>query len=106
MIKLDANYLKGLGLGSLSKDEANVLLRHIYETLEVRVGTVLANEMSDAQLLEFEEYFQAQDDASAMRFLEQNFPHYREIVQEEYELLTDEVQRSVPTILALIGDPA
>lgn len=104
MIKLDANYLDGLGLGSLPREEANVLLGHIYDTLQLRVGTALANRMTETQLDEFEVFYQAQDDAGALGWLETNFPSYREIVHDEFNALTDEVQHSAPTILALTED--
>lgn len=103
VINLDADYLADLGLGPLAPEEAKVLLHHIYETLEERVGLVLANQMSNSQLDEFEVFFEAKDDAGAFRWLEREFPNYKEIVALQYEILTSEVRKSVPTILALAG---
>ncbi len=54
MFKLDDKFLGEVGLDALPNDEKPKMKRHIYETLEMRVGMKLASGMSDAQLDEFE----------------------------------------------------
>lgn len=98
-INLDLNLLDELGLGALPESEKTNLLNHIYETLEMRVGMRLADQMSNEQLEEFEKYFEAKDDAGAFHWLETNFPNYKEIVQDEFNKLKDEVKQSAPQIL-------
>ena len=100
-IKLDQNLLVELGLGSLPDNEKKALLNHIYETLEMRVGMKLADQMSNEQLDEFEKYFEAKDDAGAFQWLETNFPNYKEIVESEYAKLKDEIKQSAPQILQM-----
>jgi len=100
MLKIDNSLLQELGLGSLPDSEKNSLLRHIYETLEMRVGMRLADQMTNEQLDEFEQYFEAKDDAGAFKWLETNFPNYKEIVQEEFDKLKAEVGQSAPQILS------
>jgi hypothetical protein len=75
-------------------------LKHIYETLEMRVGIRLADQMTNQQLDEFEQYFEAKDDAGAFKWLETNFPNYKDIVQEEFDKLKAEVAQAAPQILA------
>ena len=99
MLKIDNNLLQELGLGQLPDAEKNSLLKHVYETLEMRVGMRLADQMSNEQLDEFERYFEAKDDAGAFKWLESNFPNYKEIVQEEFDKLKIEVGQSAPQIL-------
>lgn len=99
MLKIDNNLLVELGLGALPDGEKNSLLKHIYETLEMRVGMRLADQMSNQQLDEFEQYFEAKDDAGAFKWLETNFPNYKDIVQEEFDKLKAEVGQSAPQIL-------
>lgn len=99
-IKIDNDLLQQLGLASLPDAEKNSLLRHIYETLEMRVGMRLADQMTNEQLDEFEKYFDAKDDAGAFKWLESNFPNYKEIVQEEFDKLKSEVGQSAQQILA------
>jgi ATP-dependent helicase/DNAse subunit B len=103
VIKLDVDYLEQAGLKGLPRGEAEVLLRYVYETLELRVGVALADRMTDRQLDEFEAYFKAKDDDGAFRWLERNFPDYKEIVAEEHEVLNAELRRAGATILALLG---
>ncbi|MDB5185454.1 MAG: hypothetical protein JWN38_1262 [Candidatus Saccharibacteria bacterium] len=99
MLKIDDNLLQEIGLGGLPDAEKNSLLKHIYETLEMRVGMRLADQMSNEQLDEFERYFEAKDDAGAFKWLETNFPNYKDIVQEEFDKLRAEVAASAPQIL-------
>lgn len=100
MIKIDNSLLQEIGLDSLPDVEKDSLLKHIYETLEMRVGMRLADQMSNEQLDEFEQYFEAKDDAGAFKWLETNFPNYKDVVQEEFDKLKAEVHQSAPQILA------
>jgi hypothetical protein len=100
MLRIDNGLLEEVGLANLPDAEKNSLLKHVYETLEMRVGVRLADQMSNEQLDEFERYFEAKDDAGAFQWLETNFPNYKEIVQEEFDKLKSEVTQSAPQILA------
>src|ERR1700712_4437159 len=99
MLKIDNSLLEEIGLGSLPEAEKNSFLKHVYETLEMRVGVRLADQMSNQQLDEFEQYFEAKDDAGAFKWLESNFPNYKDIVQEEFDKLKAEVAQTAPQIL-------
>lgn len=100
MFKLDNNFLTSLGLSSLPVDEKNKLLQHIYERLEMNVGMRLAEKMTDAQLDEFESFIDRNDEQGALRWLETNFPNYKQVVAEELEKLKQEVSQAAPQILA------
>jgi hypothetical protein len=99
-LKLDNSLLEELGLGGLPEAEKQSLLRHIYETLEMRVGMRLADQMSNEQLDEFEQYVNANDDAGAFKWLESNFPNYKDVVNDEFEKLKAEVRQAAPQIIA------
>jgi hypothetical protein len=99
MFQLDDNLLKELGLGDLPAAEKNKMLAHIYETLELRVGMKLAEQMSDAQLDEFEAFIDKNDEAGALKWLETNFPHYKDVVADELEKLKNEIKAQAPTIM-------
>jgi hypothetical protein len=105
-LKIDDNLLTQLGLGALPPAEKSGLLKHIYETLEMRVGMRLADQMSNEQLDEFEQYFNAKDDAGAFKWLETNFPNYKDIVADEFEKLKSEVANNAPQILAAAQEQA
>ncbi|HSW99739.1 MAG TPA: DUF5663 domain-containing protein [Patescibacteria group bacterium] len=100
MIKLDDDLLQELGLAALPAEEKKKLLAHIYETLEMRVGMKLAERMSDAQLAEFEQFIDRNDEAGALHWLESNFPNYKDVVASEFETLKKEISQVAPQILA------
>lgn len=107
--KLDDDLLQELGLAALQPQEKQSFLRHILETLEMRVGTTLAGQMSDGQLDEFEKLMPAEADTpetaqhkerQALAWLESNFPNYKQVVNNELEKLKAEIKQSAPQILA------
>ena len=100
MIKLDDNLLTELGLQTLPPEEKRALLKQIYETLEMRVGTTLARQMTDSQLDEFEGFITRNDEQGALHWLETNFPNYKDVVSQEFEVLKGEVRQASPQILA------
>ena len=92
MLKLDNKFLDELGLSELPSDEKKKMLAHIYETLELRVGTKLAERMTDAQLDEFEKLAEANDEQASLQWLEANAPNYREVVMSQLEALKEEIR--------------
>ncbi len=99
MFKLDDNLLQELGLGTLVPAEKNKMLGHIYETLEMRVGMTLAQQMTDTQLSEFETFIDSNDEAGALKWLETNFPNYKQVVADELEKLKAEIKAAAPQII-------
>lgn len=99
MLKIDDNLLTELGLSVLPIDERNRLLAHIFETLELRVGMNLAKQMTKDQLAEFEQFVNANDEAGAQKWLEGNFPGYKDVVYQELENLKGEISRDAPQII-------
>lgn len=100
MFKLDDNLLQELGLGALPPAEKNAMLRHIYETLEMRVGMKLAEQMSNEQLDEFEGFIDRNDEAGALKWLETNFPDYKQVVADQLDKLKAEIKASAAQIVA------
>jgi hypothetical protein len=54
MFQLDDTFLTDVGLATLPEAEKKPFLQHIYQELELRVGTRLSEGMSDEQLGQFE----------------------------------------------------
>lgn len=105
MFKLDNNLLTELGLSALPADQKNSMLQHIYETLEMRVGMKLADQMSNEQLDEFEGFIDRNDEAGALKWLETNFPDYKQVVADELETLKEEIKKTSDKILEASKNP-
>jgi hypothetical protein len=99
MITLDHDFLEAVGLGSLDGPTANRLLAHIYEQLKAAVGYDLASQMTDEQLTTFETLLDAEDEPRALAWLEQELPHYPEVVERQFEMLRAEIHRQASAIL-------
>lgn len=100
MLKIDHALLDTIGLSALPPEEKKNILQHMYDTLEIRVGARMAEQMSDKQLTEFEQYFEAKDDKGAFNFLQTHFPNYKVLVHDEFNKLKNEVAAAAPQILA------
>lgn len=100
MFQIDDKFLEQLGLGALSQEEKEKMKAHIYETLEMNVGMRLASGMSEEQLNEFEALMNNNDEAGALKWLETNFPNYKDVVAEELEKLKNEIAQAAPHIVA------
>jgi len=77
MLKLDNKFLEDLGLGELPEEQRRPFLQHIYEELELRVGTKLSEGMNDVQLQEFESIIDRKEGA-VDNWLNKYVPDYRQ----------------------------
>jgi hypothetical protein len=91
VIKLDVEVLKRAQLAELPAAFVDVILRSIYDELEMRVGQRLAARMSDAQFDEFEVFIDNDDEPGALAWLAANFPDNIEVVTAEFDRLVDEL---------------
>ena len=107
MFQLDDNFLQSVGLGNMPAEQKDAFLEHLYEELELRVGTRLSEGMSDEQLAAFEKLIDANDESGALSWLETNRPDYKQVVAEELEKLKQEVSANKDKILGNeAGQPA
>jgi Protein of unknown function (DUF5663) len=91
MFKLDDNLLQELGLGSLPPGEKNQMLGHIYNTLEMRVGVKLAEQMSNEQLDDFERFIDG-DISYAVNYLDEAKPGWK--TSPEYQTQVNNAKAS------------
>ena len=96
MFQLDDQFLQSVGLGDLPEDQKEAFLQHTYETLEERVGTRLADSLSDEQLQEFES-FAAQDEEKTYAWLNANAADY--LQHEEYKQLASSAPEGTPPLI-------
>lgn len=90
-----------MGLGDMPDDQQQAFLDHLYEELELRVGTRLSEGLSEQVLDEFEKLVEANDETGALKWLETNRPDYKQVVAEELEILKQEVIANKDTILGV-----
>lgn len=105
MLKIDNQFLIDLGLGDLPQSDKASLLQQIYETLQQRVGEELAAKMSEEQLEAFEVFVDDNDQAGAQKWLETNFPNYKDVVAAELNKLKDEIKVQSGEIKNSVSDP-
>jgi hypothetical protein len=93
MFNLDDKFLEELGLGGLPADEKKELLDYVSETLEMRVGTRLTDDMTDIQLDDFEAFVNSNPSKKdTLAWLETNLPQHQQLVTDELEKLKAEIR--------------
>lgn len=75
MFQLDDKFLQDIGLGDLPEDQRKAFLQHIYDELELRVGTKLSEGMSEQQMAEFESFVD-RDEGKVRGWFDKNMPDY------------------------------
>jgi hypothetical protein len=84
MINLDENFLVELGLGALPPEQKEAFLQHIFAELEMRVGEILTDGMSDEHLDEFG-YFTDLEVDGMHKWFKNNLPDYK--MRNDYKQL-------------------
>lgn len=77
MFQLDEQFLIDVGLSEMPEEEKKPFLQHIYEELELRVGTRLSEGLTEAQLDEFESFVEG-DAEKVQAWLSRYEPNYLE----------------------------
>ncbi len=103
MFQLDDNFLKDLGLDALPEEQKTAFLQHIYEELELRVGTRLAEGLSDVQLTEFESLIERDAD-KVQQWLVQNVPDYQQ--RDDFQALQKQAETQATDLLAVASEYA
>lgn len=75
MFQLDDNFLNDLGLGSLPDEQKKAFLQHVYDELELNVGTKLSEGLDEMQLQEFEAFVD-RDEEKVRGWFEKNLADY------------------------------
>ena len=88
--RLDTVGLKQLGIAFETEEEAEAFAEIIREELEVRVGKTISEGLSEALLDEFDSITTEEE---STRWLEDNCPDYRKIVQRETVKIKTELLR-------------
>lgn len=84
MFQIDDKFLQDLGLDQLPEDQKQAFKEHIYNQLELRVGTRLSDGLSDTQLAEFESFVDRNSE-KVNAWIAQHVPNYQN--DESYKQL-------------------
>ncbi len=96
-MEFDEGFLKEVGLSVMPDAERQAFLDYIQEELEVRVGEGIAEGMTEEKMKEFEA---AKTDEETEKWLMENKPNYREIVEKTIDELKAEIVKNRDKILA------
>ena len=88
-MEFDEKFLQEMGLSAMPEAEKQKFLDYIQEELEVRIGERISRGLSETQLNEFD---MITDTNEARKWLEQNRPDYREIVNRTIEEMKSEIR--------------
>ena len=92
MFSLDHNFLQSVGLGALPDQDKDAMLNHIREQLEQRVGEILAAQMTPKQSEDFLKLIESNDKEAAVKWLRDNLPQHKQVVQEEITKMSTEIR--------------
>jgi hypothetical protein len=98
MFQLDENFLKDLGLDGLPDEQKQAFLQHIYEELELRVGTKLSEGLTEQQMQEFEAFVDQKED-KVQAWFEKNLPNFEQ--QADFQQLIQRVPANTPKIAVI-----
>ena len=104
MVTLDEDFLRDVGLETLPSDEKALMLAHVLETVQKRVGLAIAASLTSKQLGEFEEILDEADDESARIWLQTHCHRHSEIVTHHFEAVRKELRASAAEILAAAAE--
>jgi hypothetical protein len=89
-MNINTTVLAQLGI-ELDPAQQKSLLEHIQATLEERVGMAIYDLLDDEEAAEFMKLSEQDDEAKIKAWLEANVSDYKEIVQDEYDILLGEL---------------
>jgi hypothetical protein len=104
-LALDDSFFAHVGLAALPSEPRAELVAHIVETLQERVGTLIAADLTDAQLDEFEQFMESGDQTAALTWLETNAPDYQAVTRSTLDELKAELRANADHILAAARVP-
>ena len=88
-MEFDEKFLQEMGLSAMPEDQKQKFLNYVQEELEVRIGERISKGLTRTQLNEFD---MITDPAEAAKWLEENRPDYREIVNRTIEEMKEEIR--------------
>jgi Flp pilus assembly protein TadD len=104
-VVFNTELLTELGVKFRSAFEAREQLNWIFHTLEIRVGSRIAELMLQEQFDEFQPIMDDDDRVAALDFLETSFPEYRVLVTETFAELKAQITDGLIELPVIIEKP-
>ena len=74
---------KELGIENLPDDQKKLILSEIYNNLDMKIGILLADNLTEIQIEEFQSLAEKNNVQELETWLRDNFPDYKKLVQVE-----------------------
>jgi hypothetical protein len=99
--QIDDAFLNDLGLGNIATEQKKALVGQLLETLQLRVGERLSQDLTDEQIANFERVTANEEGSAdaALEWLQTNNPNYPAIVNEETEKLKQDLRTNLDTVV-------
>ena len=95
-MQFDDKFLQEMGLSAMPEEQKQEFLDYIQEELETRIGERISEGLTEVQLNEFD---MITDQNEATKWLKENRPDYREIVNRTIEELKSEIRTNRSKLL-------
>jgi hypothetical protein len=89
MIRIDEDWLKKQGVKETNQPKLKSLVALALNELELRIGSKLAEKLTQAQIDEFENM--DIDENKRIEWLEKAYPDYRKITRQEHRAMGEEI---------------
>lgn len=96
-MQFDEKFLDEMGLSTMPAEKKPKFLSYLQDKLELTVGERISNNLTEAQLNEFD---LITDQAIATKWLDKNCPNHREIVSDTIKELKAEIIANRSRLLA------
>lgn len=98
-VKLDDKLLEELGLDKFEEAEKDKILAKINQSLELRIGSRIAQKVSEEELKKFTELAESGKDEEAAKWLKKQVPDYQQIATEELEKIKTDIKETSRKIM-------
>lgn len=95
-MEFNEQFLQEMGLSSMPEDQKQKFLDYVQRETEIRIGERISKGLSEVQLNEFD---MITDQNEATKWLKDNRPDYREIVNHTIEELKSEIRTNRSKLL-------
>ena len=98
-IQATQKFFEEVGLSALPEAEKPDFLKHVTETLQLRVGQRLVKFLNPTEIKEFNNLIESKNQQQAIDFLHKKIPQHSQILKEEMIKLQNEIKNDAPKIL-------